>query len=403
MGYGLSMSARQEITRKEAQAYAKATKKDKGIILDRLVAEVGWSRANARRRLSTALKAPKKTDPARLRKRRPATYGYDTTKVLIKVWATAGQPCGKYLAPVMDGTLSNMEQHKSFGVEARRYTPHVKAQLLKMSPATIDRLLAPTKKHMDPTALGATSSKKTALRELIPIMTHLDPLQHQPGIVSVDTVAHCGNTLKGEFAYTLTVTDIHTGWTINRAVKNKASKWIIQALDRVYDQFPFPLDHMHSDNGSEFLNYAVNQWATIHQISCSRSRPRRSNDNPWVEQKNGDIVRRSAFRYRYDTAEELRLLNDLWNLVNLRKNLFLPTKKATGYRRTRSGRHVRTYDAPRTPLQRVIDTGIMLPPERERMAELVNHTSLAALTKNITLIQNQLIACAAAKNRARAS
>lgn len=396
------MSARNEITRKEAHAYAKATKKQKTAILDRLVAEVGWSRANARRRLSAALKAPKKTNPARLRKRRAPKYGYDTLKVLIRVWNTAGQPCGKYLAPVMEPTLDNMERFASFGTEARRYTPQVRAQLLAMSAATIDRMLKPTKAAMDPVGKASTTSRATRLSELIPLMTRVAQIDQQPGLIAVDTVAHCGHTLKGEFAYTLTATDVFTGWTVNRAIKNKASRWIIEAFDHINDQFPYPMDHLHSDNGSEFLNEGLYQWTERHQMTRSRSRPNHSNDNPWAEQKNSDVVRRSAFRYRYDTTDELELLNELWGLVNLRKNLFLPTKKAIGHRRTRSGRYVRSYDAPRTPAQRVLDTGILLPPERDALLQLYETVDLAGLTGRITQVQQQLIRCAAAKTRSQA-
>lgn len=401
MGYGLTMGARNEITKKEAQAYAKASKKERGVILDRLVAEIGWSRANARRQLGNALKRKGRAAPAP-RKPRAPTYGHDTVKVLTRVWNSLGQPCGKYLAAVMETSLANMEAFQSFGREARLYTPAVRAQLLAISPATIDRLLKPAKAAMDPLGKSSTQSRKTRLSELIPLMTHVPVLDEQPGLIAVDTVAHCGHTLKGEYAYTLTATDVFTGWTVNRAIKNKASKWIVEALNEISAQFPYPIDHVHSDNGSEFLNEGVYQWTQHHALVRSRSRPRHSNDNPWAEQKNGDIVRRSAFRYRYDTDEELELLNRLWLLVNLRKNLFLPTKKAIGHRRTRSGRYVRDYDGPRTPAQRVTDTGILLPPQREQLAHLYATVDVAGLSRQITRIQGELIRYARTKTQSQA-
>jgi transposase InsO family protein len=380
MGSGISMATRKEITKNEAVGYAKASKKVKGEILDRLVIQFGWSRANARRQLGNAFKR-KGPSTQKARKPRPPTYGYDTIKVLIRVWNNLGQPCGKYLAAVMEPSLDNMEIFHSFGLEARRYTPAVRTQLLAISPATIDRLLKPTRTTMDPLGKSSTRSRKTRLSELIPIMTHVPVLDEQPGLISVDTVAHCGHTLNSEYAYTLTATDVFTGWTVNRAIKNKASKWIIDALNEVSNQFPYPIDHIHSDNGSEFLNEGVYQWSKHHALVRSRSRPRHSNDNPWVEQKNGDIVRRSAFRYRYDTAHELELLNRLWPLVNMRKNLFLPTRKAVGHRRTRSGRYVRDYDDPWTPAQRVTDTGILLPPQREHLALLYDTVDVTDLSR----------------------
>ena len=126
----------------------------------------------------------------------------------------------------------------------------------------------------------------------------------------------------------------------------------------------------------------------------TRARAHASNDNAHVEQKNGDIVRKSAFRYRYDTPEELALLNELWGFVNLRKNLFLPTKKATGWRTTQAGRNTRTYDDPKTPYQRVIDSGVLAAEQAQRLQVLYTQTNPADLTRNINRIQHALIASA---------
>lgn len=403
MGFGLSLSARREITKKEARAYASASKKDKGQILDRLVAEVGWSRANARRQLNAALA---RRGPARALKRkpRPRTYGYDTLKVLQRVWEVAGRPCGKYLAAVMEPTLANMAAHAdtgAFGQAAGRYSAEVRGQLLIMSAATIDRLLAPHKNGLHPGGKSTTRSRKNRHAEVIPIMTHVAAIDWQPGLVAIDTVAHCGHTTKGQYAFTLTVTDVFTGWTINQAIKNKAGIWVAEAMEDIQGQFLYPIDHVHSDNGSEFLNDPVTAWADDHGARMTRSRPEHSNDNPFAEQKNGAIVRKSAFGYRYDTEPELDLLNQLWPLVNLRKNLFLPTKKVTGWTRTRAGKTVRTYDAPATPADRILASGILLPPDHTRLETMRANTDLAELTDHITRIQHRLIALAEAKTYAQ--
>lgn len=400
----MSLSARREITKREARAYASASKKAKGQILDRLVVEVGWSRANARRQLNAAL-ARRGPASAVKRKPRPRSYGYDTLKVLQRVWEVTGRPCGKYLAAVMLPTVVNLEAHRgagALGQAAGRFTPEVRRQLLAMSAATIDRLLAPHKRMLYPAGKSTTRSRKNRHAELIPIMTHIPAVDWQPGLVAIDTVAHCGHSAKGQYAFTLTVTDVFTGWTINQAMRNKAAIWVVQAMEEIQAQFLYPIDHIHSDNGSEFLNDPVTGWANANAIRMTRSRPAHSNDNPFVEQKNGAIVRHSAFNYRYDSEAELALLNELWPLVNLRKNLFLPTKKVTGWRVTGAGKTVRTYDAPRTPAQRVIGTGILLPPERRRLAALIHSTDLAELTDHIRRIQHRLIGLAEAKTYALA-
>lgn len=404
MGFGLSLSARREITKKQARAYASASKKVKSTILAQLVAEVGWSRANARRQLTGALA---RRGPARAikRKPRPRTYGYDTLKVLQRVWEVAGRPSGKYLAAIMAPTVANMDAHAgtgSFGEVLPRYSPAVRVQLLTVSAATIDRLLAPHKHALAPGGKSTTRSRKNRHAEAIPIMTHVAAIDWQPGLVAIDTVAHCGHTTRGQYAFTLTVTDVFTGWTINQAIKNKAAVWVAEAMGNIQADFLYPIDHVHSDNGSEFLNDPVTAWCELNDIRMTRSRPSHSNDNPFVEQKNGAIVRHSAFNYRYDTDTELALLNRLWPLVNLRKNLFLPTTKVTGYHRTAAGKTVRSYDAPRTPADRVIDSGILLPPERQRLDTMRENIDLAALTDQISRIQHRLISLAEAKTYAQA-
>lgn len=267
------------------------------------MAEVGWSRANARRQLHRALE---RKGPARavVRRPRPRTYSYDALKFLQRVWLMAGEPCGKYVAAAMSAILANMEAHpgsRPFGKETPRYCPEVKTQLLRMSAATIDRLLGTYKARLHPDGKSTTHSVKNQYRETIPIMTSVPVIDRQPGLVAIDTVAHCGHTTRGQYAFTLSVTDVFTGWTVNRAIKNKAARWVAEAMAEIAGQFPYPIDHVHSDNGSEFLDEPVTAWAEAHDIKMTRSRANHSNDNPLVEQKNGDIVRRTAFTYRYDT------------------------------------------------------------------------------------------------------
>lgn len=266
-----------------------------------------------------------------------------------------------------------------------------------MSAATIDRLLAPFKQSMYPEGKSTTHSRRNQYTEAIPSMSRIPNIDWQPGLVAVDTVAHCGNSAKGQYAFTLTVTDVFTGWTINLAIKYKASRCVVEAMDELQKEFLYPIDHAHTDNGTEFLNAAVTTWCDAHNIHMSRSRPHHSNDNPLAEQKNGAVVRRSAFNYRYDADTELGLLNELRPLVNLRKNLFQSTKKVTGYHLSRRGKSVRSYDDPCTPLQRIKDTGIMLEPQRHHMDELYDSLDPAGLTNRINEIQQRLIRLAAAK------
>ncbi len=400
MGEGLSMAARQEITKKYAREYAAAAKKDKGRMLDELVGVSGWSRANSRRAIAAA---SKRRGPARavVRKPRAATYGYDTLKVLIQVWTVLGEPCGKYLVPIMEASLAQLEGFGELDQVAARLTEPVRAQLVAMSPATIDRMLRPTKAARYPAAKSATRPSAT-LRSSIGVRQAMDEMEKAPGFFEIDLVAHCGHSLKGEHAWTLTATDVYTGWTENIAIRNRAHTRVVAAIEEVADRLPYPMLGLDCDNGGEFINHALIGWCAERAIFMTRARAHTSNDNAHVEQKNGDIVRRSAFRYRYDTVEELALLGELWGLVNRRKNLFLPTKKANGWRTTKAGRNTRTYDQPKTPYQRLRDeAGFLTPPAQHQLQALHEKTNPAELTRNINRIQQALIASAKDKTLAQ--
>lgn len=389
------MNTRKEITNKYAIEYKRASKKVKGAMLDHVVATIGWSRANARRALVAALAPNTPTLPPKRALRKP-TYGYDTLKALIHIWNLAGRPSGKYLAVVMELWLFKLDQHGELDQE--RFTLEVRGQLINISGATIDRMLAPTRKSLQLKGISATKAG-SLLRNSITVRRAGAEHERAPGFVEADLVAHCGPTLVGEFVRTLTVTDVFTGWTENMAIKNSAHRWVIDAMTQIQARLPFPLVGLDTDNGGEFINHALINWAGDRNIYFTRSRPYKSNDNAHVEQKNGDVVRRHAFHYRYDTALELELLNGLYLLVRVRLNMFTATKKAIGWRANKHGKNIRTYDTPRTPYQRVLESKVMDEASAKELAELFEATNPAELTRSITRIQQELIRLAGDKNK----
>lgn len=390
------MSARREITKKHGAEYRSASKKAKGLMLDQLVAMTGWSRANARRALSAA---GKRKGPARVARRtpRPRTYGYDTLKLLIQVWRLAGEPSGKYLAATMGIWLPKLEHYGE--LDKARLNDHTRAQLLAVSGATIDRALKPTRDGARLVGLSGTKPGPL-LRNSIQVRKAGDEHERAPGFVEADLVLHCGASLQGEFVHTLTVTDVFTGWTENMALKNGAHRWVIEAMGLIEARLPFALVGLDTDNGGEFINYALIKWAGERNLFFTRARPYKSNDNAHVEQKNGDVVRRHAFHYRHDTALEMQLLNELYPLVRVRLNLFTATTKAIGWRSNAHGKKTRVYDKPRTPYQRVIDSGAMDAAKAAEFTALFEATNPAELTRKITVIQNRLINLAKEKTKA---
>lgn len=392
------MASRRDITKKYARAYQRANKPEKSRLLNALVETTGWTRDHARRAIRAALN---RTGAAsqQSRRPRPRKFSYDALVVLQEVWRLTGNPSGKYLAAVMDDTLERLMRFKELGKVESRVTPAVLDALGQMSAATIDRYLKPHKDAQYPVAISATSPSHI-LRTSIPVRTAMDGIPDDPGFYELDTVAHCGHTLKGEHLWTLTATNPKYGWTIMRAVKNKAYANVKPGLEWVRRHAPAPLTAVDFDNGSEFLNWSVITWCDERQLDVTRGRPYQHNDNAHVEQRNGDWVRKHAFRYRYEGEHEMRLLNELWVLVGQRKNFLLPCVKAVGWKHTPAGRKVRIYDKPRTPYQRLLDADVLEQNAREKLA--AKHASLnpARITRRINKIQQQLIEFAAARTQA---
>jgi len=257
------------------------------------------------------------------------------------------------------------------------------------------------------TECGSRASRPPSRRRCcatsIKIRTVGDERDERPGAIEADTVAHCGPIYIGEFAGTLTTTDMVTGWTENASIRNNASRWITETVNDLQASFPFPLVSFDSDNGSEFINHDVSDWFQTRDIEQTRSRPYRKNDQATVESKNNQVVRKHAFYWRYDTAEELALLNEMWPLVSLRLNFFTPTRKPTGYTTGPHGRRRRVYDNPKTPWQRVLDSDVLTDDQITQAELRVHGVNPADLTRQINQIQLRLTGYARAKTEALAA
>lgn len=396
------MASRAEITTRYAKAYKGARKKDRGRILDEVVAVTGWSRDNARRRLTAAAAAPPgagRQVAARPSKQRADKFSYDARLILQRVWAASGGQCGKYLAASMLVQLDALERHGELCLDGGgrldpqgRYGPLVRVELLAMSAATIDRYLAPARAK-DQLRGASTTKPSPLLRSSIKIRKAGDEVEAEPGFFEGDTVAHCGPTLKGEFARTVNLTDVHTGWVFTRTVPNNAHTHILSALKAAVaaDGIPFAVTGLDFDNGSEFLNAAVIGWAGKRGIYFTRSRPYKKNDQAAIESKNNHLVRRYGFYYRYDTDAERRALNRLWALVNDRLNYLTPTKKPIGYGTDRNGRRTRLYDTPATPLDRLLAADVLAPAQAAALLAHRDSLNPAEIGRRITNLQTLLL------------
>jgi hypothetical protein len=395
----IDMAARRQVTNKLRGQYRRASKSDKGEILDRVVATTGMGRSTARRMLT----GPRLADPAEQvdgRSLRPRGFSDDARALLEHVWALMGMPCGKYLVVMVELWLPLLaaagDLDTPFATEAAL------AELKTMSAATVDRYLKPARDAMRIKGIS-TTKPSPLLRNSIAIRTCADEAPNTPGVIEADTVAHCGPTLIGEFARTLTMTDLVIGWTENASIRNNASKWILEGIEELQQRFPFPMAVFDSDCGSEFINHEVADWLQDRDIAQTRSRPYQKNDQAHVESKNNHVVRKHAFYWRYDTPAELELLNELWPLVSLRCNFFTPTKKPVGYTTTANGRRKRIYDSPATPWQRLQSSGVLDKQQLSNVAARIEGINPADLTRQINTIQMQLLDLAKAKTEALAA
>ena len=393
------MAARRQVTNKLRTQYGRASKADKSKILDRVVATTGMGRSTARRML-TGPRLPDPKDQVDGRTLRPRGFSDDARALLEHVWALMGMPCGKYLVVMLGLWLPLLAA--AGDLDRPFATEQAVAELEAMSAATVDRYLKPARDRMRIKGIS-TTKPSPLLRNSISIRTCADEAPDVPGVIEADTVAHCGPTLIGEFARTLTMTDLVTGWTENCSIRNNASKWIVDGIEALQQRFPFDMVIFDSDCGGEFINHDVAAWLQARDIEQTRSRPYQKNDQAHVESKNNHVVRKHAFYWRYDTQQELELLNRLWRLVSLRLNFFTPTKKPVGHTTTPAGRHKRIYDKPATPWQRLQASGALDPQHLSTVAARIEAINPADLTRQINAIQMQLLDLAKAKTDALAA
>jgi hypothetical protein len=222
-----------------------------------------------------------------------------------------------------------------------------------------------------------------------------------PGFIEVDLVGHDGGDLNGEFCFTLTGTDIATGWTETRTVRNKAAKWVFGALVEIQANFPFPVLGIDSDNGSEFINQHLLRWCLDNKITFTRSRPNNKNDGAHVEQKNWTAVRRTAGYWRYETAREMAVLNQIWTELSPLTNLFTPQQKLIS--KTRTGAKVtKKYDTAKTPYQRLLEHPEQLDQaDAKLLAKRFQATNPAQARRDVTDLQKTLLGMVAHKNTTR--
>lgn len=328
--------------------YKKACRKERTTILDEFCAVCGYHRKHAIR-LLRGYKRFTRPKPKK-RGRRSHYQGPDILKPLKKIWLAANLPCSKRLKAILPLWLPG------YGQQFGTLCPEVITALLSISPASIDRVLKPVRIQYKKRG-RATTKPGTLLRKHIPIKTN-QWNESRPGFLEADTVAHCGESLAGMFAYTIDCVDIATGWSEQRAVWGKGQAGVLEQIHHIERSLPFSLLGFDCDNGSEFLNYHLMRYLSERKqpVQFTRSRAYHKDDNAHVEQKNWTHVRQWLGYERLDDPSVVALLNNLytreWRLFH---NFFCPSMKLISKERVGS-KTLKRHDCPKTPYQRIMES-----------------------------------------------
>lgn len=346
----MSRIARRQYLIAIIERYQKATKREKAIILNEFCAVCGYHRKYAIRVLNS---------PISIRKNRPGPpkrYNEEVLVHLKALWYAMGRICSKRVRKALPEWISYY---------TTPITDNVKLKLLKISSSSIDRLLKPERKQH---GVGTTKPAKYWYKSRISIQPDEFGLK-EPGSVTADTVAHCGESAAGTFIYTLTMTDLASTLTVNRSIWGKTQEEVKNALNELEKNLSFPLKNFKSDSGSEFINKTMYQYLNDREspVVFFRTRPYHKNDNCHVEQKNFTHVR-TLFGYeRLDHPELVPLMNEIYEKYwNPLQNFFLPTIKLIN--KERIGTKIkRTYDETATPFERLVKSEHLTDEQKENL------------------------------------
>ena len=308
---------------------------------------------------------------------RKKVYGKEVINALKKIWPLTGFASSKHLVAFI-----RLNQELLFSHSHIRdfITEKTKRLLLSISHATVDRILKPYRDSLKLKKRYRSNPFSSNLKRSIKVESWFDK-PCESGYIEIDLVHHSGASGKGEFIYTLTAVDISTGWTQLRALRNKAAVWTMAALKDIVNKMPIPVKKIHSDNGSEFINAHVQKFCALSGIQFSRSRPYRKNDAPYVESKNWSMVRAYVGWRRYDTEEELEVLDRLLNLISVRHNFFIPQMKII-LKERQGGKVKKSYEID-IPINRVLSLDLIDESKKQRLIKIRESIDIVWLSEEI--------------------
>jgi hypothetical protein len=369
---------RMELANAIRDRYEAATNKDKHRILDEFVAATGYHEKSAIRVLN-ARPEPKR----RQTRQRPSLYDEAARGALIVLWEASDRVCGKRLKALLPILLPALERNGHLNLETE-----IRCKILSMSAATIDRLL----KMLRRTTLTRKPPKVVPeLRRRIKMRTFADWNQPLPGSMEMDLVAHCGSANRGSYIHSLVLTDMASGWTEAAPIVVREGTLVVETLERIRVGLPFALRALDVDNGSEFVNNRLIEYCLGHGIELTRSRPYRKNDQAWIEQKNGAVVRKLLGYRRFEGLAAARAITRLYGASRLFVNFFQPSFKLAAKQRD-GAKVVKRYHPPQTPCERLLQAESIPMATKNTLREIAADLDPLKLLEEMRAVQAYLAA-----------
>lgn len=368
----MNINERRKYVRLMKPRYQKASRKERGKLLSEMEEITGLHRKSVTRLLhAPSLARQKRQTP------RPRTYGKEVEAVIVRVWESLDYVCAERLTPVLLATARHLA-----GFAEVRLTEPVEEQLAHISRATVSRLL---RKHRSQRRRLPQRGAERANQATKGVpMGRIAWDIAEPGHCEVDLVHHSGESSSGEYAHTLQVVDVKTGWSERVAVMGRGQQAMEGGFRRILERIPFAIQELHPDNGSEFFNQHLKRYwkEKVPGVQLSRSRPYHKNDNRNVEQKNDTLVRQYFGQLRFETPAQLAEVNAIYELMWVYYNLFQPVMHLVA--KEMAGDHLRRkWDAAQTPYARLKATGMLSPAQQQRLQTLYDQTNPRALRQEI--------------------
>ena len=354
----ISRQTKEELVPILGQRYRKSTKREKTQILDEFLAVSGHHRKHAIRLLTGKAHNDRKQSNPGGRRYSRRTYQEAVKEALIVMWEAADRICGKRLKAVLPTLVDAMERYGHLKLD-----PEVRQLLLKASAATMDRMLSPLR---NPSQSRRKKRRVTKVGKQVPVRTFADSKDPPPGYLEIDFVVHCGGFMQGSFIHTLVTTDICSGWTDFLPLLAREQALVVEGLEMIFQQLPFPVKGIDSDNDGAFINDTLFTFCQQHHMEFTRSRAYHKNDQAWIEQKNGAVIRRLVGHERFSGVVAGQTLAHLYQAARLYVNYFQPSFQL--HTKIRNGSKIkRIYDPPATPCDRLLRHPLVDHPIKEKL------------------------------------